>query len=191
MSTSSSSLVIAPSVSQYNIPLADLLSQNGNKRLVVGVAVIVPAAIAHADSAGASTTHKTQNKLLVVQRAVAEESFAGMYELPGGHADAIDGDQTLLDAVVRETREETGLEVVEIVGEFKGFEYVAGRSGETTRQFNFVVKVRLGGEGEGLAVRLNPEEHQKYAWVREEKDLEELSLTGSMEDVVKDALRYL
>lgn len=198
--------IVSPALEHYNIPLSQLIAQNEGKRLVVGVAIIVPSRFIRDDSRAAQSTpsgpteDSDQNKLLLVQRAATESSFASLYELPGGHADTRDGDQTILDAVVRETREETGLIVREIVSEFKGFEYVAGKSGRITKQVNFVVRVNLGdlakqdaegSGGAGVKVVLNPEEHQKAVWVSKEEDLEGLGLTGSMEDVVKDAIALL
>jgi 8-oxo-dGTP pyrophosphatase MutT (NUDIX family) len=188
---------ISPSLAHYKIPLPDLIALNDGKRLVVGVAIIVPThSIRDRDLISSEHSKETANKLLLVQRSATESSFASLYELPGGHADAADGDTTILDAVVRETKEETGLDVREIVGEFKGFEYAAGKSGRITKQVNFVVKVDLGDEvegggSEGLRVTLNPEEHQRAVWVSGEEDLVDLGLTGSMKDVVKDALAFL
>jgi 8-oxo-dGTP pyrophosphatase MutT (NUDIX family) len=105
-----------------------------------------------------------------------------MFEIPGGHAE--DADETILSTVARECVEETGLVVKQIVDEFEGFEYESGKG--LTVQLNFVVEV--DGQ-DAVIVKLNPEEHQAFAWV-EKEDLEKFQLTDSMRKVVTDALKH-
>jgi len=124
-----------------------------------------------------------RKKLLLLQRAAFEDTFPNMFEIPGGHAE--DADETILSTVVRETFEETGLVVKRIVDEFEGFEYESGKG--LTVQLNFVVEV--DGE-DALVVKMNPEEHQAFAWVEREEDLEKFQLTGGMCKVVTDALKH-
>lgn len=49
----------------------------------------------------------TENKILLIQRA-ANDSHAGSWETPGG---GVDGDETLLQACIREVKEEAGVEL--------------------------------------------------------------------------------
>ncbi|GLB44954.1 putative NUDIX domain containing protein [Lyophyllum shimeji] len=162
---------ISPSVQSYDIPLRDLQSRYNEKRLVVGVAIIAP-------SAGPLSSYK----LLLVQRSDTEDSFASMYELPGGGAEP--EDRTILDTIARETAEETGLIVSRISRSFDGFEY-STRSGDAV-QFNFVVEV-VGGMDS--PVTLNPAEHQAFAWVDDTDDMTKFGFTGAMSKVVADALK--
>lgn len=168
-----------PSVARFAVPLADLQAQHPFKRLVVGVAIV-------------SQAHP--RKVLIVRRAAAESEFAGLYELPGGGSE-LDQDATLIDTVVRETEEETGLRVTTILGCFDGFEYETSKGKSV--QFNFLVEAdrsTVPGGHDELGVKLNPEEHDAHAWVGVE-DLEHVArkyaLSGQMEVVVKEALKEL
>lgn len=163
---------ISAAVSQYNVPLKELQTRYPNKLLVVGVAIYKD----FTTDAGAA------KKLLIVQRSAAEDSFPLMYEIPGGHAEP--EDSTLLDTVIRETLEETGLAVKKVVEEFTGFEYDNSK-GESTVQLNFIVEVDGASE-----VTLNPEEHQSYSWIDRGTDLTAFNVTGSMLKVINDALAY-
>ncbi|KAJ3512002.1 hypothetical protein NMY22_g15469 [Coprinellus aureogranulatus] len=162
------------SATQFTIPLSELQSQHPSKRLVVGVAIVSP--------------QSKPKKILIVRRAASESEFAGLYELPGGGSEP-DQDKTLIDTVVRETLEETGLNVTEVLGCFDGFEYETSKG--KSIQFNFLVEVEARGD---VDVKLNPEEHDAYAWVGVD-ELEEVgkryALSGPMEVVVKDSLKAL
>ena len=148
----------------YVLPWAD-------RRIVVGVAIF------------SSFPESPRKKLLLLRRAASEDAFPNMFEIPGGHAE--DVDETLLSTVVRETLEETGLVVKHIVDEFEGFEYHSGNG--LTIQINFVVEV---DENDALVVKMNPEEHQAFAWVEKGEDLDKYQLTDNMRKVVMDALMH-
>lgn len=163
-----STIDIAAPVKPFDIPLDDLQSQHPGKRLVVGVAII-------------ALSSQNSKKLLLLQRSDTEDSFPSMYEIPGGGAEP--EDQTLLDTVIRETLEETGLVVTRILNTFDGFEYSTS-SGDAI-QFNFVVGVEGGMH---TPVQLNPAEHQTFTWIGHPDELTELKLTGSMLKVVTDGL---
>ena len=89
-----------------------------------------------------------------------------------------------------------------IVGEISPFEYsiekiLAAEEGaipaaivRTTIQLNFVAQVAPFGSTDVIEVTLNPEEHQKYAWVSKE-DLGEYNMTPAMKGVVTDALVWI
>ncbi|KAF6741812.1 NUDIX hydrolase domain-like protein [Ephemerocybe angulata] len=174
------SVKISPFASAFAVPLEHMQALNPSKRLVVGVAI--------ATSSSLLTPNPTSSKrLLIVRRAASESDFAGLYELPGGGSEP--EDNNLIDTVVRETIEETGLKVTEVLGTFEGFEYET--KGGKSVQFNFLVRVN---EGKGAAVKLNPEEHDTYAWVGPEDAetmQEKWGLSGAMEVCVKDALEVL
>ncbi|KAJ6482179.1 NUDIX hydrolase domain-like protein [Mycena vitilis] len=154
-----------------------LLDQYKGKRLVVGVAIV-----------------SKSNKLLLVQRAADEDAFPNMYELPGGHCEPDKlGDQppdeTILDTVIRETFEETGLAVKQIVKELTGFEYDTDKG--PTQQFNFIIdleEVSPPLKAELPTLKLNPKEHQAYAWVGPEDSLDQFPMSKDMKVVVQSAL---
>jgi len=157
-------------------------------KLVVGVAIFHPLISA-----------AKPIQILLVQRAAHESVYPGFYELPGGHVE--DSDKTILDAAVREAAEETGLIVNNIVAEIPPFEYsvekiLAAEEGaartaivKSTIQLNFVAQVEPCGSTNAYVVKLNPEEHENYAWVSKE-DLGRYNITQGMIGVVKNALAW-
>ena len=165
---------IAPHLSQYNVSaesyINSLDSSDDSKlgRIVIGAAI------------SASGTD-----VLIVQRTPWEKAFPSQWELPGGHSDP---GETILDTVVREVKEETGLDVVSIADEFMSFEYISpekdGGSAKT-KQLNFIVRV---DESHRNSVRLAPDEHQDYAWCTLQ-DIAKFGMTREMHQVVMDALR--
>ncbi|KAF8542593.1 NUDIX hydrolase domain-like protein, partial [Trichophaea hybrida] len=98
-------------------------------------------------------TTSSPPQLLLLRRAPTD-SFPNRWEVPGGGTEPCDA--TLLDTVVREVREETGLEVVAVTHDLGVVEFV-GRGGRG-KKFSFVVEVV---EGE---VRTNPGEHTEWRW---------------------------
>lgn len=114
-----------------------------------------------------------QPRLLLIQRS-PHDFFPLKWELPGGSVDrGADGDCSLVAGAVRELREETGLEAVQVVRWVANREFPEGDGVRTWRQVIF--EVEIGGEGEeeegmgGPRVRLDPEEHVDYRWVTAEE----------------------
>jgi 8-oxo-dGTP diphosphatase len=114
-------------------------------------------------------------KLLVVRRQV-NDFLGGMFELPGG---GVNEDETISEGAIRETLEETGLEVSSIVGTFDGFDYET-KTKPKVRQINFKVKVKPG------EVTLEPTEHYEYRWIMED-DIDRLETTNLMRDCLYQA----
>ncbi|KAJ6609250.1 NUDIX hydrolase domain-like protein [Mycena sp. CBHHK59/15] len=166
-----SQFTIPPTLEHRNIPLDRLRELYPRKRITVGVAIV---------------SRDQPRKLLLLRRSADEETLPNMYELPGGNCDPEDG--TVLDAVARETREETGLVVAEILREFAEFEYSTKRG--PAMQLNFLVRVQMPGgySPESLIPTLNPEEHQAYVWLESLELLESLPMTPGMKGVVANAL---
>ncbi|SNQ47522.1 putative nudix hydrolase [Frankia canadensis] len=91
-------------------------------------------------------------KVLLLKRP-DDDFMGGIWELPSGK---VDPDESLDEALIREVKEETGLDVVSI-GEYLGcFDYMSG-SGKKSRQFNFAVDV-MASEPVELT------EHDVYTW---------------------------
>lgn len=103
-------------------------------------------------------------RVLLLQRAASDKS-PNKWEPPGGACD--DEDETILHAAARELWEEASLEATQIGGLVGDPYFFTTSDGKKVCQFNFRVQVRIGG---GFpAVRLNPEEHQRFVWATEEE----------------------
>lgn len=76
------------------------------------------------------------NRFLLLKRPV-DEFMGGIYELPSGK---VETNEPLKSALIRETKEETGLDVTQVSKYLGFFDYISG-SGKKTRQFNFLVRV--------------------------------------------------
>lgn len=99
---------------------------------------------------GAVVAH--DGRVLLLQRP-ADDFMGGIWELPSGK---VDPGEALDEALIREVREETGLDVAGIRNYLGKFDYRSG-SGKKSRQFNFTVDV------------VDPEpveltEHDAYTW---------------------------
>lgn len=76
------------------------------------------------------------DRVLLVRRK-PDDFMGGMWEIPSGN---VEEDESLLEALHRETVEETGLVIDGVHGYVGHFDYPNSRGG-TTRQFNFAVTV--------------------------------------------------
>jgi 8-oxo-dGTP pyrophosphatase MutT (NUDIX family) len=192
------------SLARYVIPLSKFskLPSNAGKRTVVGAAILAPPTqdddsleASGGVEAGDGRTREGQWKshakellprILLAQRSSHETLYPNEWEIPGGEAE-YGIDQTILETVVREVREETGLRVVEVLRDFEGFEY--GSEDRRSKQYNFLVKVDLKQE---YKVILDPEEHQAFAWVSkrdmEGEDGNKFKMTKEMRRCVMNAL---
>ncbi|KAJ1788800.1 hypothetical protein LPJ59_005471 [Coemansia sp. RSA 2399] len=150
-------------------------------RIVIGAAI-----------AGSS---KDEPSVLIVQRSAHERSYPNEWEIPGGH---VDPGELIFETVVREVLEETSLVVTKVVSEFAGFDYWSTKyegeesddKGDTTRsictrQLNYCVEIL-----DTSAIRLNPNEHQNYAWCTKDM-IEQFEMSSAMSEVVSRALDAL
>lgn len=111
-------------------------TEAGIKRLVVGAVLA------------------KKDKVLVLRRR-PEEFMGGMFELPSGK---VEPGETLIGALKREVKEETGLEIKTVQAYLGSFDYQSG-SGKPTRQFNYSAKIFPG------KLKLSPMEHDAYRWI--------------------------
>lgn len=99
-----------------------------------------------------------KDKVLVLRRR-PEEFMGGMFELPSGK---VEPGETLIGALKREVKEETGLAIKTVQAYLGSFDYQSG-SGKPTRQFNYSAKIFPG------KLKLSPMEHDTYQWIGPEK----------------------
>lgn len=92
-------------------------------------------------------------KLLVVRRVAHDDFLAGEWELPGG---GVDDGETIEQGAIRELKEETNLDVEQVLGTFQGFDYATPRKPKV-RQFNFRVSVR----NDDIVLT----EHDAFQWI--------------------------
>lgn len=89
-------------------------------------------------------------KILVVRRSV-NEFLPGLIEIPSGK---VDKGESIDEALIREVKEETNLDVIKIKNYVGNFDYQS-QSGKKSRQLNFIAQV----EG---SISLNPKEHDAF-----------------------------
>ncbi len=122
---------------------------------------------------------RKDNKFLLLER-VLSDFMGGLVELPSG---SVDAGEDLLTALVRETKEETGLTITSVLKYLGSFDYTSS-SGKKTRQFNFLVEVAPG------EIELNSAEHQAYYFVAStDEAFTTLNISNAVKEVLKSALQ--
>lgn len=99
--------------------LMEKAKEEGIEKLVVGGVII-----------------NNEKRCLILSRN-AEDFMGGIDEIPSGK---LEDSESLFEALVREVKEESNLDVIQIVNYIDYFDYLSG-SGKKSRQYNFVVKV--------------------------------------------------
>lgn len=120
-------------------------------------------------------------QLLVVRRVETEPAFPNMWELPGGH---VEHGETISEALRRETMEETGLIIQDVVGKFEELRWISKQGDKESVQFNFVATLQ-----QPVEVTLNPDEHSEWKWIHE-NEITALPTSPAMNKVLKDAFEY-
>lgn len=95
-----------------------------------------------------------QNKEILVMTRKSADFMGGIDELPSGNMEA---DENIYNSLSREVKEETGLDIENVISYINSFDYISG-SGKKARQFNFVVSVKSTD-----SVVLT--EHDSYKWL--------------------------
>lgn len=121
-----------------------------------------------------------QGKILLLQRSSAERTFPNMWELPSGRREVSEKTE---DALMREVREETGLDI-SVILPFSVFDYQIERPEEIrdTVQINFLTEVRRNP-----TVSIS-KEHQNFAWV-DKKDAASYHVSSETRRVLERAFQ--
>lgn len=121
-----------------------------------------------------------EQEILFLKRN-ADEFMPNLVELPSG---GVNTEESLIDALIRETKEETNLDIVAVVCFVDTFDYISG-SDKKTRQFNFIVNVNNENE-----IMVNPEEHQEFYWLKGNIiNLVEKGVSKNTADIVSKAVK--
>ncbi len=116
--------------------------------------------------------YNNEGNVLLLKRK-ADDFMGGILELPSGN---IEGDETIEEGLIREIKEETGLDVKRIGKFVNTFDYLSG-SGKKSRQFNLEVEVENTDN-----VFLT--EHDDYKWM----NYDEIEVDSNITDEVKYAI---
>ena len=99
-----------------------------------------------------------------------DDFMGGIDELPSGN---MEQGENIYDAIIREVKEETNLDVVNVKSYIGSFDYISG-SGKKARQYNFVLDVKN-------TRNIILTEHDKYNWLT----IEEIRKSSKITDEVK------
>lgn len=110
-----------------------------------------------------------KNKVLMMSRKT-DDFMGGIDELPSGN---MEQGENIYDALVREVKEETNLDIVNVKSYIGSFDYISG-SGKKSRQYNFVLDVK---NTENIILT----EHGEYNWLT----IEEIRKSNKITDEVK------
>lgn len=120
---------------------------------------------------GAIVLNKNNEVLIMTRKE--NDFMGGIDELPSGN---MESGEKIYEALVREVKEETNLDIEKVTSYINSFDYVSG-SGKKTRQFNFAVTVKSIDD-----IKLT--EHDSYKWL----SIDEARNSTKITDEVKFAL---
>jgi len=148
------------------------------------VAEVIPALISSADEENiekvvVGAVIARGGAVLLLER-VSDDFMGGLVELPSGERDV---GESVLNALVREVREETFLNI-DVVERFVGcFDYLSSSS-KKTRQFSFFVIVKNNN------VRVNDSEHVRYFWAEVGSDFyNNLNISNETRRIIDDCFQ--
>lgn len=125
-----------------------------------------------------AVVYSSEEKILLLERT-PDEFKGGLVELPSG---GVDQGESIIEGLVREVKEETGLDVSEINRYLDSFDYQSS-SGKKARQFNFVVSVQSG------EVKINPSEHSRFHLVNPTSDeLQGLNISEKTREIIRKSV---
>ena len=143
-------------------------------------------------NSGSDSDARNYSRILLLKRAAHETYFPNVFELPSGKVDL--EDISIKHALVREVKEETGLDITDIMAELKPMIYSTAKMvpdamghetliSKSAIQLNYIVAVSEGD------VQVNKHEHSESVWATE-REVHELNVTREMYAVVKKAFDW-
>lgn len=172
MYVSTATFTLPPSLAPFTASLKDFQkSYDSKSRLVIGAFIFSygrPVAWpSEANADAKSETPKPEPRLLLLHRASAD-AYGDLWDFPGGSVE--ESDETIVDAVKREVKEETGLQVTEIVECVGMHTWIDARPGRDIKwaKFSFTVKVAEAKDEKDPEIMLAEAEHQSFMWATEE-----------------------
>ena len=99
-----------------------------------------------------------------------DDFMGGIDELPSGN---MEQGENIYDSLIREVKEETNLDVVNVKLYIGSFDYISGK-GKKARQYNFILDVK---NTENIILT----EHDEYNWLT----IEEIRKSSKITDEVK------
>jgi len=118
------------------------------------------------------------NKALIAQRAVDEDFLAGYWELVGG---GVEPNETSEEAVVRETKEESGL-MITVGQKYHDFPFIHA-DGRQIQAVAFDCKIN-GDQKVVLSA-----EHQEYKWITADELASIKPMTYSMREMIRKGFK--
>lgn len=112
------------------------------------------------------------NEFLILTRT-KDDFMGGIDELPSGN---IEKKEKINDALIREIKEETNLDIKSITSYINSFDYIS-KTGKKARQFNFAITVKSTHN-----IKLT--EHDSYKWI----SIDEVRKNTKITEEVKFAL---
>lgn len=113
------------------------------------------------------------NEVLILTRK-EDDFMGGIDELPSGN---MEPGESIYEALVREIKEETNLNLSEIICFVNSFDYISG-SGKKARQYNFAIKVENVEN-----VRLT--EHDEYKWQAIQEARDNAKITNEVKECLE------
>ncbi len=132
-------------------------------------------------------------EVLLLRRKLDESYYPGVFVLPRGKVD--DGDRTVEDAIAREVKEESNLDVSKILGLLPQITYITEKTtideegNEQTIQRRAVQVSYIVAVDDVKFMRWNPDEHCDGRWVKE-SELENLEITIGMKNLAEKAFDW-
>lgn len=114
-----------------------------------------------------------KNEVLILSRK-EDDFMGGIDELPSGN---MENGEKIYDALVREVKEETNLDIKNVISYINSFDYISG-SGKKARQYNFAVTVKSTAD-----IKLT--EHDSFKWLSIEEARNSTKITDEVKFVLE------